>query len=133
MIYELINPSDALTFEAEDHRVAISVVLALGGGMYGAEASNGDKDLRVPILMFEGNTEAYLKKWFGEDDSVAWMIANKAAVIASLRGVLYSRPADRLESMLVADLEKSQDKKRTSANHIRETAFKIADGLAYMP
>ena len=38
MVYELINPSDSYTLEADTAAVAMAVVLVLGGGSYGIKA-----------------------------------------------------------------------------------------------
>lgn len=35
MIYEVINPSDAITFKAEDEKLAVATVILLGEGQYG--------------------------------------------------------------------------------------------------
>lgn len=132
MIYGLINPSDELSFEAEDHRVAICVVMMVGEGAYGARTLDGNEEKKIPLMLF-GNADAYLKTWFGEDEPLDWMLANKPAVAACLRTFLYGKPDKRTENMLVGDLEASQEKKRTSINDIRGKALKLAELLMTTP
>ena len=53
MLYELINPSDPVTFEAPDLKVAALVTIILGQGQYGAQPVD-DSAEGVPIMLFFG-------------------------------------------------------------------------------
>ncbi len=58
-IVELINPSDPVTFEMQDVKVAGVAVLLLGRGAYGLKTADGN-DV-VPLMLFDGG-ERWLKK-----------------------------------------------------------------------
>lgn len=60
--YELINPSDPYTFEAEDFETAALVCFIMGSGYYGAEPKDGGEE--VPIFIF-GGAESWYKATFG--------------------------------------------------------------------
>ena len=131
MIYELINPSDQISFEADEHRIAICCVMMVGDGAYGAEAI-GDKEKDIPLMLY-ADVDRYLRTWFGEDAPVDYMQANKATTAKCLRSFLYGKPEDRAKNMLVGNLEESQDKLRSSINDIRGKALKIAELLMTTP
>ena len=54
--YELINPSDPYTFEAEDFETAALVVLSLGPA-YGAKPKSGTD--KVPIFLCTDSSKSY--------------------------------------------------------------------------
>ena len=61
MKFEIINPSDPYTMEADDLRVAAVAVCLLGNGKYGLDALGEDRDKgnNVPVFIFGGHDE-----WF---------------------------------------------------------------------
>jgi hypothetical protein len=61
MRFNLINPSDPYTFEADDFEVAAVAVCLLGNGKYPADAlgDDADKGNNVPAFLFGGHDE-----WF---------------------------------------------------------------------
>jgi len=63
MIFEVVNPSDAVTLEYDNPVVAGVVTLLLGNGQYGLEAEDGTTVL--PIMLFAG--EEGLKEWLSEN------------------------------------------------------------------
>jgi hypothetical protein len=67
-LYEIINPSDCVTFHASSDSVAVAVVLAIGKGKYGAERCEDGQDVGG-LLLFATNevVEASLKIWLGTD------------------------------------------------------------------
>lgn len=50
MQYELINPSDKIYFDADEHIVAWLAVVLIGNGMYGAETETEKNN--IPICLF---------------------------------------------------------------------------------
>ncbi len=64
MIYEIINPSDAITFRADDEKVAVALAILLGNGQYGLHREDGKKD--YPFLLFanEEQINECLKPYF---------------------------------------------------------------------
>lgn len=65
MKFNLINPSDAYHFEAEDLEIAAVMVCLLGDGKYGADAIGDDanKDNHVPIFLLGGHDEWFVRKF----------------------------------------------------------------------
>lgn len=68
MKFNLINPSDAYHFEADDLQIAAVMVCILGNGKYGAEAlgEDAEKGSNTPIFLFGGHDE-WFKESFGAD------------------------------------------------------------------
>lgn len=63
MLYNLINPSDPYTFEADDLELAAVAVVLLGDGQYLADPVGGGES--VPAFLFGGHDE-WFKMKFGE-------------------------------------------------------------------
>lgn len=138
MLYELINPSDPVTFEAPDLKVAALVTIILGRGHYGAEPAD-DSAEGVPIMLFGDPTEWWTERWpeepmGGAGDRDALRLA------AALRSVCYGGKNDRqlYDSALqaITDPEKRaafvaewNDRKRSSMNDIMGRAHSIAARL----
>lgn len=81
--YELINPSDYITFEAPTVQISAIVTILLGHGQYSAKNLNKGED--VPMFMFGGVDEWFKKH--GIDDRNAFRKDNKAKVALSLETV----------------------------------------------
>lgn len=62
-VWNLINPSDRITFVAADHDVAAAVTVCVGEGRYGADEIGGDE--KVPLMMFSAD-DAWAKQTFGD-------------------------------------------------------------------
>ncbi len=65
MIYEVVNPSDAITFKTDYEKVAVATVILLGEGQYGLRREDGKKD--YPFLLFVKGQEQineHLKPYF---------------------------------------------------------------------
>jgi len=60
--YELITPSDPITFEAEDHQIAALVAFVLGHGAYGAEPEDAAAET-VPPMPFGGADEWWYSRF----------------------------------------------------------------------
>ena len=71
MIYTIVNPSDPVTIEADDKKVAIMAAMLLGQGLYGLKDENDE--LVMPILRFLGEegTKEFLNETFGGKDETA--------------------------------------------------------------
>ena len=54
MIYEIINPSDMITFRADDEKIAIVLTVLLGNGQYGLKS---EADKNYPTLFLFMKTE----------------------------------------------------------------------------
>lgn len=140
MIFDIINPSDKCTIEADDIEVAAVACLLLGGGQYalkevGAESTPARE---VPIFMFGG-----LEKWFQEniggslEDSMNRCRSQKLdLLVETLDGFLYGSAADREEfarqtkgmhaSEVFRERLKWNEERRSSMNDIGKQARVLA-------
>ena len=85
MKFNLINPSDAYHFEAEDLEIAAAVVCILGGGKYGADSigEGASKDDAVPMFLFGGHDEWFMEKFGrGFEASVEHCMATRNEALA---------------------------------------------------
>ncbi len=125
--WELINPSDQITFTAESHELACIAVGLIGEGKYGATELEG-AGASVPLWLF-GGTDQYFQTTFGRKSfEDALDLCDKAAVadvydsflIASFR----ERAAFEEEMNALPEIERPafkadwQNKRRGSLNNI---------------
>lgn len=140
MIYEIINPSDACTIEAQDTVLASIAIIVLGNGQYGLY----DEDGRTVLGIFALSKPEKLIEWLRdngvEDTKMDEFYAKNGEEIATiLESVVYGDASDRkaivalTESMTKPDrlkaLAKYNDSKRSSMNDIRSAAFELAKGF----
>jgi len=92
MQYEISNPSDPYTFEADSHEVAALVIFLLGPA-YGATPENDDDKLRVPIFLFGGASEWYQETFSREAHDA--MEALEIEVADALDSVMLGHFEDR--------------------------------------
>lgn len=138
MLYKLINPSDSVTFEAPDLKVAALVTIILGRGLYGAEPVDESAE-SVPIMLFGGAIEWWTERWPEEPiDGAGDRDALRLA--AALRSVCYGGKKERqlYDSALqaitapekrAAFVAEWNDRKRSSMNDIMGRAHSIAASL----
>ena len=136
--WELINPSDKITFKADTYELACLAV-GLMGGAYAADLLEGDVEPRqVPMFLF-GGTDEHFKKHFGKDVSDTFEAADKLALADVLDSFLIGSMAERrayekaLSVMPEADKaafkEEWLDKERSSMNDICARAYGYANNL----
>lgn len=129
-IVELINPSDAITFEMDDVKVAGVAILILGRGAYGLSDADGDI---VPIMLF-GSSEAWLKK---EGINLEKFIHENCLPMAKFLETVCYGSIDQREAVDVAcsrmTPRKSEehrrwwnDKRRSSLNDVGKGALALA-------
>ena len=137
MIYEILNPSDAVTIEAEDSLLASVVVIILGEGAYGLY----DEDDRAVVPIFRFSDPEKLIRWLSDNGITAekmdeFYAKNGEEMATILESVVYGKISDRkailglTDSMTKADkikaLAKYNDSKRSSANDISAAAHALA-------
>jgi hypothetical protein len=66
MKFDLVNPSDPYTLEADDLQVAAVACCLLGNGKYGLTGLGDDAGQNVPVFLFGGHDEWFVSK-FGMD------------------------------------------------------------------
>jgi hypothetical protein len=138
MIYEIINPSDACTVEADDDMVAAAAILLLGDGMYGARREGNEDVLPIFVLGGAKALDAWLEGQ-GVKSISDFMRGKKQEIAACLDSLVYGKEntrkaflydtKDMLEEMREAALAKHNDKERSSLNNIGENAKKLAAWL----
>jgi hypothetical protein len=133
MIYEIINPSDALTCKADNFLVAAAAIALFGDGQYGLKEVGGNNS--TPVLFGWDN-------WFKDNgiDDVSEFIDNNLKEVADiLDSVMLGSPDDRLDldtmlETLSGDRKKEwiaarNDRRRSSLNDIETYAHKNANRL----
>lgn len=136
--YELINPSDAVSFLAPDDKTAIAVALVLAQGTYGVRNVNSTKLIMGIYLFADQNFKHFLKDNFRSPDGlVEYLNENHKEAYAALRSFAYGSPAMRVELQKKWDatkfpqaaLDLHNSKERSSLNNIVGKANSLADAL----
>jgi hypothetical protein len=144
VIYNLINPSDTITFLAPSKKIATLLCIALADGKYAANAySEDDKRLEAedaPLLMFadEAAICGALQEPPESLDSV--LERHEAELITALESMAYVNVGDRplydakLASLADAAerkafIEEWDERKRTSLNAIVKAAHRMAAAM----
>lgn len=118
MIFEIINPSDPYTLEANDFEVASVAVVLLGQGAYGMKQLDGDKSLEIPIMMFGGADQWFTDNFGDNAETVIGRVVNEKCL----------QLADILDSVRIGGLEDREkgedyrDQRRSSLNDIGRRA-----------
>ena len=137
MVFDLINPSDRITFESESLEAAALAVMLLGDGKLGADCVD-DPDIRVPLMLF-GDPGDWTKAKFGKSLD-QFVKDNMGGVAPVLRSFITGSPADRKlygdalglisdESDRAEFIRRWDDRKRSSMNAITNAAHAMADEL----
>ena len=137
MIYNLINPSDPITFDAPDLKTAALVTMVLGSGRYAAEPEDNSTE-GVPLMMFGGGLEWWSAHF--DEPLDGSFDRNAAPLAAALRSVCCGSKTDRhlFDSALRAIPDQSardafvaewNDRKRSSMNDIMGFAHRVAAKL----
>lgn len=138
-IVELINPSDAITFEMDDAMDNLAIagvaIILLGQGAYGLEDMEGKTV--VPLMLFGG-----VEKWLEARGiaSMKFFVETNAEKIAAFLETICYGSAEEREAVEVAcgrmTPEKAEehrawwnDKKRSSLNDIGKNALALANAL----
>lgn len=136
MLYEIINPSDAMTIEADDPKVAQAAILLLGEGKIGLTSETGEDVL--PLLFFGGG-DKWIEENFREPKLGEFIKQNREAIAKCLESVVYGSLSNRKAIMAAVSvvgpeklreaLAKYNDEKRTSLNDFSAYAHELADRL----
>lgn len=138
MIYEICNPSDAMTIEADEDLVAALAGLYLGQGQVGITSAKGEDVL--PIFIFGGDEAlvAWLKTVGidGIDGLKTTLMTRKDEIAACLESIAYGSITDRKGIMAVVEgkehherleaMAKWNDAQRSSLNDYSTACFNLA-------
>lgn len=137
MIYEIINPSDPYTLEAEDDTLAAVACLVLSNGFYFLRREDG-VDVDMPSA-FTQDIQEDIRQRLGInlDD---YLQENLSRVAACLRSVTLGTTKDRQSYQLGLSLitdddgrrkwrDDWDDKRRSSMNNIWARALKMAEAI----
>lgn len=137
MIYDLINPSDPVTFVAEDDATAYAVALYLGRGK--TPCTREDRVDLDTMLMFasEDKIKESVKRNLGTETVNEWIDANRIKFATALESFAYGSINKRKEYddaiAAITDPEKlkeftakHEDRNRTSMNKWVDYAWKLA-------
>jgi len=120
-VYELVNPSEALTFLAPSNKVAWLVALFIGRGSTPARRDGWQSS----FYCFGGDPEADCKKEFGDSIKEA-VDKHRAELVSALRSFMIHREAS--PNPLKGDaLKKWNDHNRTSTNDYCGHANQLAE------
>jgi hypothetical protein len=134
MIYEISNPSDPITIEYDDEKVAIAAILYLGRGKLGLTDEEG-RDV-LPVFLLAGDD--YIEQWMKEKGIVDdFVTENKAKIADCLDTAVVGGIMDRKgiiaaiskEEDYRGAIERWNDVQRTSLNDIAGAAFEMADAI----
>lgn len=138
-LYEIINPSDEYTMEAEDFREAAVALLSISTA-FGLREIGNDKGQEMPPFIF-GGMDAWLKEHICPDGDVQrFMAEHNSGIAAALNSVLIGGVRDRrlfqaaMEAIPDAEAREAfrvkwQDEKRTSTNDIGAAAWAMAEHI----
>ncbi|MDD5542860.1 MAG: hypothetical protein PHX83_06765 [Acidobacteriia bacterium] len=139
-LYEVINPSDAVTFYAPDDATAVAVALTLGEGHYGAKRCEDDVSVGGLLLFCkEKEAEQRIFGWLN-GSFPEWCDAHDEALTAALESCatvagqddrfVYDKACSGLSGAeLEAFKAEVQDRNRSSINDITGRAWKYAKVL----
>lgn len=140
MIYEVINPSDMVTFLSDDDKIAYACTVLVGNGRYGCKNLETHESLPCLLLFvsaeeFEQLAADYLGEAFG-----SFIHNNREVIKGVLSSFSYCSAKDRRTyddaisaitdpAQLAAFKAKHDDKNRTSMNQIVNRAWDISKGI----
>lgn len=137
MIYYLVNPSDVITFEADDENVLMAGVLALSARV-GLDSIGGGDTIMFPFMADKATQQQWLDDRFG-GDLVKFREAHANEVADAVSSILYGSPSDRnlfqlaTKKMTPEETEifraEWNDKKRSSMNDYHKICMEAARRL----
>jgi len=137
MLYDILNPSDPMSFRAPDLQIAALSMFLLSNGKFGADCREGGGE-DVPVFLF-GGAQAWWDEKF--DTSIDDTIIRRAGEVAdALDSIIYgdwgSRPRFEQQLEKIGDAQARRDfidtwndEHRSSLNNVVEVASGIAEQL----
>ena len=126
-VYEIINPSDMMTIEAEELKVAVISILHVSNGAYGLENVDDEKD-EFPIFLLGGWREWWKEKY--KDDPDEYADKHEKEIIDCLNSVMLGDANDRKLYKTGIDLMKDEESKETFKKQWHETKCSSMNDIA---
>ena len=135
-IYELITPSDPITFKADDDKIAFACAVILGNGKAGCTNTNTGDSIPT-MLMFAKDPEKDIAEFIGGDMS-EFIKTNNKKVSECFKSFAYGSASDRRTyddaCEAITDTEKlkefkakHEDKNRSSLSQWVKAAWEYGD------
>ena len=139
MLYEVINPSDCVTLEADDELVACVATLLLGQGRYGLKSDNANKQV-LPIMFHQSALDDWLKeKQIVLDDFIDQHSVELAECLESALVCSMTSRAALIKAIEASGGDKKaafatyNEERRTSMNNICGRAAQLASYCRSLP
>lgn len=144
MLYELINPSDSITFEAETFELAALATFLVGNGAYGATPITDDENAKkVPVLLlgmgvdewikqeFDCTIEEFFERTMEEVSTVLLSFATVSVRERQIYELALSKITD--EEKRIEFLAEWDDKRRSSIAQITNRAHELGRNIKVNP
>lgn len=139
-LYEVINPSDAVTFRAASDAVAFYCVVVLGRGKAGCRRRDGQDLPTLMLFMPPDQVEQHLCANLGGLSPSDFLAQNREEIAAAFESFAYGRFSERdtydaaIEAItdpekLRAFKAKHEDRQRTSMNQWVQAAWNVAKAV----
>ncbi len=129
LTWEIINPSDHYTIEAEDFEAAAIATLLLGEGSYGLRPEHDDGD-ELPVFLFGGFEEWWAERYPGGEEFGDRIEARRVDIADVLDSVtIGSRKEWEQAKAHGVPREEYHDVRRSSLNDIGARAWRMAERL----
>jgi len=140
MIYEFITPSDAITFIADNDKIAFIVCLLIGEGKAGCHREDGESLNTMTAFTPESGRKEIYEQYCGTEDVNACFEENIQEVALSLLSFAYGNINDRKQYddaiLAITDpeklkkfKEKHEDRQRTSLSRWVKYAWNTGNRL----
>ena len=140
MIYEFVTPSDPITFECDNDKIAFTCAVIIGSGKAGCHRYEKGKDISIPSLMlFDKEPEKTIAEYLGCDIS-KFTDDNHEKIASGMKSFAYGSIEERvqydeaIEAITDPDkLEKfkasHEDRNRTSLSKWVAYAWQMGEGM----
>lgn len=134
-VWELINPSDKITFSGNDFKLVVIAVCLVGNCVYAAEEVGGNRI--VPIFLF-GSVDKWFIREYGSNFEDTYKSSDKKQLADILDSftlggyddfIAYNKEAENIPPLELKKFKEDWNDKRTSMNNICARAWEIASNI----
>lgn len=133
--WELINPSDKITFTGDDFKLVVIAVCLVGDGAYGGKEIQGTRS--TPFFLFGGVDEWFIEN-YGSNFEDTFKSSDKEQLANILDSFTLGNYADfidfnnktkDMDAIKLKEFKEAWNDKRSSMNNICARAWEISDYL----